>query len=98
MTNEAKYNYLHHKDLTPQALLNLQDRGYKFLQIQGFTIDHHAEYVEPNYFMLVPIRELPTNPEKMDIYEPINSELLANWAKDGNFNQNTSIFLADVKN
>ena len=63
MTNEIKNNYLYHKPLTTEAIHNLQQKGYKYLQVQGFTLDHHAEHVEPHYLMLVPVKELP-----QDIY------------------------------
>ncbi len=94
MTNEIKNNYLHHKPLTFEALNILQEKGYKYLQVQGFTLDHHPEYVEPNYLMLVPIKELSTNRAKMDIYEDINSDLIKEWVISGNNNDRLEIFLA----
>jgi hypothetical protein len=94
MTNEVKNNYLHHKPLTTGALSILQQNGYKYLQVQGFTMDHHAEYVDPHYLMLVPVKELTAN---MDIYEPINSDLVNDWVKSGNDNERLKIFLADNK-
>jgi len=91
MTNEIKNNYLHHKPLTSEAINSLQEKGYKYLQVQGFTMDHHAEYVEPHYLMLVPMKELP-----MDIYEPINSDLVNEWIKNANSNR-LEVFLAGNK-
>ena len=97
MTNENRNNYLYHKPLTSEALYSLQEKGYKYLQVQGFTMDHHAEYVEPNYLMLVPIKELPTDQAKMEIYEPIDSALIASWiTADGN-NDRLEIYLAGSK-
>lgn len=90
MTNEIKNNYLYHKTLTAEAINTLQQKGYKYLQVQGFTLDHHAEYVEPHYLMLVPKKELP-----MDIYEPINSELVKEWISDNNSSHRLAVFLAD---
>ena len=90
MTNEIKNNYLYHKTLTAEAITSLQLKGYKYLQVQGFTLDHHAEYVEPHYLMLVPKKELP-----MDIYEPINSELVKEWISDNNSSHRLEVFLAD---
>ena len=96
MTNEIKNNFLSHKPLTFEALNNLQQKGYKYLQIQGYTLDHHPEYVEPHYLMLVPIKELSVKREQMDIYEEIDSCLIKDWVKAGNSNR-LEIFLADRK-
>ena len=92
MTNEIKNNYLYHKPLTSQAITTLQEKGYKYLQVQGFTMDHHAEYVAPHYLMLVPMKELP-----MDIYEPINSDLVNEWINNTNNKDRLEIFLAGSK-
>lgn len=97
MTNEIKNNFLHHKPLSFEALNTLQEKGYRYLQIQGYTLDHHPEYVEPHYLMLVPIKELSANREKMDIYEDINSDLIKEWVKASDNNDRLEIFLADRK-
>ncbi len=67
-----------------KALDNLQDKGYKFVQIKGLTVDRYYDYVEPLILVLVPLKELPTDPFKKDIYEPIKSELLYKWATEKN--------------
>ncbi len=67
-----------------QALDCLQSKGYKFVQIKGLTMDKHYDYVEPHYLVLVPMKELPADPLKRDIYEPIKSELLYQWASEVN--------------
>jgi hypothetical protein len=95
MTNETKNNYLYHKPLTTEALQNLQQKGYKYLQVQGFTMDHHAEYVEPHYLMLVPVKELSAN---MDIYEPIDSDLINEWVTTSKGDNGLEIYLAGSKN
>jgi hypothetical protein len=95
MTNEIKSNYLSHKPLTFEALDSLQQKGYKYLQVKGYTLDHHLEYVEPHYLMLVPIKALSVKREQMDIYEEIDSSLIKEWAKAGNNNNGLEIFLAD---
>ena len=92
MTNEIKNNYLHHKPLTSEAINTLQKNGYKYLQVQGFTLDHHAEYVEPHYLMLVPTKELPK-----DIYEPIDSDLVNEWITNANNTDRLEVYLADRK-
>lgn len=96
MTNEIKNNFLSHKPLTFEALDNLQQKGYKYLQVQGYTLDHHPEYVEPHYLMLVPIKALSVKREQMDIYEEIDSNLIKEWIKAGSSNR-LEIFLADRK-
>lgn len=96
MTNEVKNNFLSHGPLTFEALDNLQQKGYKYLQVQGYTLDHHPEYVEPHYLMLVPIKDLSVKREQMDIYEDIDSNLIKEWVKAGN-NNRLEIFLADRK-
>jgi hypothetical protein len=96
MTNEVKNNFLSHKPLTSEALDNLQQKGYKYLQVQGYTLDHHPEYVEPHYLMLIPIKDLSAKREQMDIYEEIDSSLIKEWVKTGSSNR-LEIFLADRK-
>ncbi|MEP6711100.1 MAG: hypothetical protein ABJA37_01730 [Ferruginibacter sp.] len=71
-------------EFNAKALDLLQNNGYKFVQVKGLTIDRHYEYVEPHILLLVPLKELPTDPLKKDIYEPIKSELLYKWAAEKN--------------
>ena len=92
MTNEIKNNFIYHKALTAEAIFSLEEKGYKYLQVQGFTLDHHPEYVEPHYLMLVPVKELP-----MDIYEPINSELVNEWIANAKCNGSLEVYLASSK-
>lgn len=68
--------------LSISALKLLEQKGYKYVQIKGLTADKHYEYVEPYYWVLVPMKELPVDPAKRDIYEPINSDILKQWALD----------------
>jgi hypothetical protein len=96
MTNEVKNNFSSHRPLTFEALNILQEKGYRYLQVQGYTLDHHLEYVEPHYLMLVPIKKLSARPELMDIYEDIDSELIKDWVKAGSSNR-LEIFLASSK-
>lgn len=91
MTDAARTQYQFHKPLTAEALHLLEENGYKYLQVQGFTMDHHAEYVEPHYLMLVPFKELPK-----DVYEPIDSPLVQEWICN-NTAGNLEIFLAGNK-
>jgi hypothetical protein len=70
--------------LTLEALHNLENSGYKYVQVKGLTIDQHCDYVEPHYIMLLPMKELPTAQINKDIYEPVDSDLLREWARDIN--------------
>ncbi|MFZ1785436.1 MAG: hypothetical protein WAU23_09540 [Ferruginibacter sp.] len=93
MTNETKNNFHNHGPLTIEALNNLQNKGYKYLQVKGFTLDHHPEYVEPHYIMLVPIKELSKNPANMGIYEHIDSDMIKDWASTSSTSENLEILL-----
>ncbi len=68
--------------LTLQALLGLENSGYKYVQVKGLTIDQYYDYVEPHCIMLIPMKELPTAQINKDIYEPVDSDLLREWAID----------------
>jgi hypothetical protein len=72
--------------LTLKVLQILIDKGYRFVQVRGISIDKHYEYIEPNCIILIPIHELPTDQAQKDIYEPIGSELLRQWASEQNKN------------
>ena len=76
-----------------ESLDELQDKGYKFVLVKGFTIDKHYEYVDPSILVLVPIKELPSDPMLKDIYEPIESEILYKWANEKN--EYPQIFIAN---
>ncbi len=66
------------------SLKRLQSEGYNFVQVKGLTIDNHYEYIEPHLLVLLPLRALPVDPGKKDIYEPIPSDLLFKWASEIN--------------
>jgi hypothetical protein len=71
-------------DYTQQTLDELERTGYKFFQIKGLTIDRHYDYTEPYYILLVPIKALPEEQGRKDIYEPINSDIFQKWLKENN--------------
>ncbi len=66
--------------LTQQSLQSLKDKGFRFVLIKGYTTDRRQDYIELNYFMLVPVKDLPDDPNKKEIYEPIDSTILTEWA------------------
>ena len=95
MTNEMKKNFDNHIILTVDALNKLKEKGYQYLQVQGFTMDHHPEYIEPYYLMLVPVKSLSANKATMDVYEEISGETIVNWAKRSD-DKSLHIFLANA--
>lgn len=68
--------------LTLKSLQKIEDDGYKFVQVKGLTADKHFDYIEPHYLVLVPMKELPLDQDKKDIYEPCPSKLLEQWAAE----------------
>lgn len=71
------------KKLTPATLQNLRNKGFRYVQVQGYSPDKHLDYMEPRYFVLVPMKNLPVNNDERGIYEPIESSILTEWANSG---------------
>lgn len=82
MRKGASSGKSHTIELTLQSLLSLENSGYKYVQVKGLTIDLHYDYMEPHCIILFPMKELPTAQINKDIYEPVDSDLLREWAKD----------------
>jgi len=80
MKNETKENFESKNRLTLESLQKLKDKGFRYVQVKGFTPDKRPDYMEPRYLMLVPIKELSDDPDKKEIYEPIDSKILMDWA------------------
>jgi len=66
--------------LTKQSLQHLKDCGFRFVLIKGCTRDGRVDYIELSYFSLTPVIDLPDDPNKKGIYEPIDSTILMEWA------------------
>jgi hypothetical protein len=66
--------------LTKQSLQHLKDSGFRFVLIKGYSRDGRVDYIEIDYFSLLPVRDLPDDPNKKEIYEPIDSAILMEWA------------------
>jgi hypothetical protein len=79
--------------LTIKSLQKMEAEGYKYVQVKGFTMDKHFDYIEPHIMVLVPMKELPTDQNLKDIYEPTNSKLLKQWAVEEN--ESFTILIAD---
>lgn len=80
MKNEDKDYFGASKPLTADALEKLKQKGFRFMQVKGFSSDKRLDYMEPRYFILVPLKELPKDRGHQGIYEPIDSDLLQEWA------------------
>jgi len=68
-----------HTPLNEKSLSLLEMKGYKYVQVKGLTTDLHYDYVEPSMMILIPLKELPSDPGKKDIYAPIGSDILRQW-------------------
>jgi hypothetical protein len=79
---------------TLSSLLKIETDGYKFVQVKGLTMDRHYDYIEPHFLVLVPMKELPQDQDKKDIYEPVPSKLLEKWAVEEN--ETMEIVIANV--
>lgn len=82
------------KKLTLASLQSLKKKGFRYVQVQGFSPDKHLDYMEPRYFVLVPMKNLPTETDQKGIYEPIESEILTEWANTED--EGFDVFLAAV--
>ena len=61
-------------------LAQLKKQGYKYLQIKGHTHDNRIDHIQPHYLILIPFKEFPQDKRDIEIYEPINSDILRSWA------------------
>lgn len=80
MKNETKENFGTTAPFTIAALETLKNKGFRYVQVKGFTSDKRLDYMEPRYLVLIPLKELPVDGSTIEIYEPINSKLLLEWA------------------
>jgi hypothetical protein len=67
--------------LTNESLQHLKDSGFRFVLVKGYTADGRVDYINFDYFSLIPVKDLPMEPGKKEIYEPIDSEILSEWAR-----------------
>ena len=84
MKNETAEKFESTVRLTLEQLQKLKDQGFRFVLVKGFTTDGRLDYIEPRFLLLVPIKELSDDPAEKEIYEPINSKLLEDWANSPN--------------
>lgn len=69
--------------LTQQALQRLQREGFEYVLIKGYSVHKKLDYMELNSFRLTPVKALPTDPAQKEIYAPLDSEILLQWAGMG---------------
>lgn len=66
--------------LTRQLLEKLKAKGYRYVVVEGYTVDRRQDFIEMNHFVLRPLKELPNLPGDLGIFEPIDSPILDEWA------------------
>ena len=70
--------------LTTSVLNDLIKHGFQYVHVRPITFDNKTDYLEPDALVLVPIRELPKDPGNTEIYSPVNSSILNDWASSPN--------------
>jgi hypothetical protein len=66
--------------LTNQTLQQLKDKGFQYVLIKGYDLSKKIDYIQLNSFQLTPVKELPQDPALKEIYAPLDSEILLQWA------------------
>lgn len=66
--------------LTSKTLQQLKEKGFRYVLVIGYIPDQRHAFIELNHFTLVPVIELPLDPSEKEIYAPIDSEILLDWA------------------
>jgi len=80
MKSETSRNNRPTVALSPKTLEKLKEDGFRYVRVNAFSHDKRLDYMEPYYFVLMPVKDLTDDPDKKGIYEPINSQLLMQWA------------------
>ena len=92
MKNSIKENSPKVVELTLQTLEDLQNKGFRYVRVNAFSQDNRPDYMEPHYFVLEPIIDIPEDVNKKGIYEPVNSKLLVEWARLPN--ERTKVYIS----
>jgi hypothetical protein len=66
--------------LTGKVLQDLIDKGFRYMLIKEYSPGRHLDHIQLNHFVLLPVRDLPLDPADKEIYAPIDSEILLDWA------------------
>ena len=70
--------------LTIKTLQQLKDRGFQYVLIKGYSLSRKTDYIELNSFSLTPVKELPEDPAEKEIFAPVDSDILLEWASPEN--------------
>lgn len=81
MTNKIRGNSGRIIELTLQILEELKRSGFRYVRVNAFSHDNRPDYMEPHYFVLEPITDIPDDVNQKGIYEPVDSKLLTEWAR-----------------
>ena len=57
----------------------------------GLTPDCHIDFIEPVCILLVPLKELPKENARRDVYEAIDSEIIVAWATNATENRPVTV-------
>ena len=66
--------------LTARILHQLKEKGFQYVLIKGYSPDRRHDYIQLNHLTLVPVMELPREAGEKEIFAPIDSEILLDWA------------------
>ena len=92
MKNSTKENSPKVVELTLQTLEDLFNKGFRYVRVNAFSQDNRPDYMEPHYFVLEPIVDIPDDINQKGIYEPVDSKLLIEWARLPN--ERTKIYIS----
>jgi len=70
--------------LTKEIIAQLKKKGYRYVLIKGYTPSRRSDYIELDSFKLTPVKELPEDPAEKEIYAPLDSKILLDWATPEN--------------
>jgi hypothetical protein len=92
MKNNSKEKSCKVVELTLQTLEELFNKGFRYVRVNAFSHDNRPDYMDPHYFVLEPIIDIPEDMDKKGIYEPVNSKLLIEWARLPN--ERTKVYIS----
>lgn len=70
--------------LTQKILLQLKENGFQYVLVKGYSPGKKMDWIELNAFKLKPVKELPEDPAEKEIFAPVDSEILLEWAAPEN--------------
>ena len=70
--------------LTQKILQQLKEKGFQYVLVKGYSPGKKMDWIELNAFRLRPVMELPKDPAEQEIFAPVDSEILQEWAAPEN--------------